>query len=152
MWYLDERRATGQITDYWPVAPRLLEDVYAVADAVVVGSLLITLLKAIGIQANEVLVQTRYTAQPSLLRASKAAIPLFDHGIAYLPGEKGKPGIWLDATSPESRLGPLPSMDARTVAFFIDEGPAKVIDTPASSPDEHELANKFGRMELVANG
>jgi transglutaminase-like putative cysteine protease len=99
--------------------------------------LLITLLKAIGIEANEVLVQTRYTAQPSLLRAEKAAIPLFDHGIAYLPGEKGKPGIWLDATSPESRLGPLPSMDARTVAFFIDEGPAKVIDTPPSSPDEH---------------
>ena len=99
--------------------------------------LLITLLKAIGINANEVLVQTRYTGQPSLLRAEHAAIPLFDHGIAYLPGENGKPGIWLDATSPESRLGPLPSMDARTVAFFIDEGPAKVVDTPASSPDEH---------------
>jgi transglutaminase-like putative cysteine protease len=99
--------------------------------------LLITLLKAIGIQANEALVQTRYTGQPSLLRAEHAAIPLFDHGIAYLPGEKGKPGIWLDATSPESRLGPLPSMDARTVAFFIDDGPAKVVDTPASSPDEH---------------
>ena len=99
--------------------------------------LLITLLKSIGIEAHEVLVQTRYTAQPSLLRAEKAAIPLFDHGIAYLPGEKGKPGIWLDATSPESRLGPLPSMDARTVAFFIDEGPARIIDTPASSPDEH---------------
>ena len=99
--------------------------------------LLITLLRAVGIEANEALVQTRYTAQPSLLRAEHAAIPLFDHGIAYLPGEKGKPGIWLDATSPESRLGPLPSMDARTVAFFIDEGPAKVVDTPASSPDEH---------------
>ena len=99
--------------------------------------LLITLLKAIGIEAHEVLIQTRYTAQPSLLRGEKAAIPLFDHGIAYLPGEKGKPGIWLDATSPESRLGPLPSMDARTVAFFIDEGQAKIIDTPASSPDEH---------------
>jgi hypothetical protein len=101
--------------------------------------LLITLLKAIGIDANEVLVQTRYTAQPALLRAEHAAIPLFDHGIAYLPGEKGKPGIWLDATSPESRLGPLPSMDARTVAFFIDDGPAKVIDTPQSSPDEHGI-------------
>jgi hypothetical protein len=99
--------------------------------------LLITLLKAVGIHANEALVQTRYTGQPSLLRAEHAAIPLFDHGIAYLPGEKGKPGIWLDATSPESRLGPLPSMDARTVAFFIDEGPAKVVDTPASSPEEH---------------
>jgi hypothetical protein len=99
--------------------------------------LLITLLKASGIDATEVLVQTRYTAEPSLLRSEKAAIPVFDHGIAYLPGKKGEPGIWLDATSPESRLGPLPSMDARTVALFIDEGPAKIIDTPASSPDDH---------------
>jgi hypothetical protein len=99
--------------------------------------LLITLLKASGIDATEVLVQTRYTAQPSLLRSEKAAIPVFDHGIAYLPGKKGEPGIWLDATSPESRLGPLPSMDARTVALFIDEGAAKIIDTPASSPDDH---------------
>ncbi len=31
--------------DNWPVAPRLLEDVYSVADAVVFGSLLISLLK-----------------------------------------------------------------------------------------------------------
>ena len=99
--------------------------------------LLITLLKASGIDATEVLVQTRYTAQPSLLRSEKAAIPVFDHGIAYLPGKNGEPGIWLDATSPESRLGPLPSMDARTVALFIDEGAAKIIDTPASSPDDH---------------
>ena len=99
--------------------------------------LLITLLKASGIEATEVLVQTRYTAEPSLLRSEKAAIPVFDHGIAYLPGKNGAPGIWLDATSPESRLGPLPSMDARTVALFIDEGAAKIIDTPASSPDDH---------------
>ena len=101
--------------------------------------LLITLLKSIGIQATEVLVQTRYTARPSLLRSEKAAIPVFDHGIAYLPGEKGKPGMWLDATSPESRLGPLPSMDARAVALFVDEGAAKILDTPASSPDDHGI-------------
>jgi hypothetical protein len=79
--------------------------------------LLITLLKAIGIEATEVLVQTRYTGQPSLLLSQKAAIPLFDHGIAYLPGTGGAPGRWLDATSPQSRLGPLPSMDARALAL-----------------------------------
>jgi hypothetical protein len=101
--------------------------------------LLITLLKASGIDATEVLVQTRYTAQPSLLHSDKAAIPVFDHGIAYLPGKNGEPGIWLDATSPESRLGPLPSMDARTGALFIDQGEAKIIDTPASSPDDHGI-------------
>jgi hypothetical protein len=99
--------------------------------------LLITLLRAIGIEATEVLVQTRYTGQPSLLRSEKAAIPIFDHGIAYLPGKNGAPGTWLDATSPESRLGPLPSMDARTLALFVNEGPPKIIETPASSPDDH---------------
>ena len=33
------------VTDPWPIAPRQLEDVYSVADAVVVGSLLISLLR-----------------------------------------------------------------------------------------------------------
>jgi transglutaminase-like putative cysteine protease len=120
--------------------------------------LLITLLKAIGIDANEALVQTRYTAQPSLLLSERAAIPLFDHGIAYLPGENGKPGTWLDATSPESRLGPLPSMDARTVAFFIDGGPPRVVETPASSPEDHGVdatwtitLSPTGAGELVAD-
>lgn len=45
IWYLDEHRESGVITDGWPQAPRLLEDTYTVADAVVVGNLLITLLK-----------------------------------------------------------------------------------------------------------
>ena len=35
----------GSVTDDWPIAPRLLEDTYTVADAVVVGNLLMTLLK-----------------------------------------------------------------------------------------------------------
>lgn len=99
--------------------------------------LLITLLKSIGIEATEVLVQTRYTGMPSVLRSEKAAIPVFDHGIAYLPGENGKPGLWLDATSPQSRLGPLPAMDARTLALFVNEGAAKIVETPASSPADH---------------
>ncbi|MBK8253314.1 MAG: transglutaminase domain-containing protein [Polyangiaceae bacterium] len=119
--------------------------------------LLITLLKSIGIEATEVLVQTRYTAEPTLLRSQKVAIPAFDHGIAYLPGEKGKPGLWLDATSPESRLGPLPSMDARAVALFVDEGEAKIIDTPASAPEDHGIdatwaikLSPSGAGELIA--
>ena len=41
--YTDVDRITG--VDDWPVAPRLLEDSYSVADAVVVGNLLISLLR-----------------------------------------------------------------------------------------------------------
>jgi hypothetical protein len=92
--------------------------------------LLITLLKSVGIDAQEVMVQTRLTGQPSLVLAKSAAVPLFDHGIAYLPGPGG--GTYLDATSPQSRLGPLPSMDARAVALRMD-GPAEIVRLPPSS-------------------
>lgn len=97
--------------------------------------LLITLLRAIGIEAQEVMVQTRLTGQPSVLLAKNAAVPMFDHGIAFLPGPNG--GQYLDATSPQSRLGPIPSMDARAVALRMDNGPAEIVQLPASSPDDH---------------
>jgi tetratricopeptide (TPR) repeat protein len=113
--------------------------------------LLITLLKAVGIEATEVLVQTRYTAQPSLLMSPNAAVPLFDHGIAYLPGTGGAPGQWLDATSPQSRLGPLPSMDARAVALYVSQGPPTAIKMPSASPDEHGVDGTW-KIQLAASG
>jgi hypothetical protein len=99
--------------------------------------LLITLLKAVGIDAEEVMVQTRQTNEPSLLLAKNAAIPLFDHGIAFLPGPGPNGGTYLDATSPESRLGPLPSMDARAFGLKIDARPAEIFQLPKGSPDDH---------------
>jgi len=47
VWYIDRYQQVDKIEgiDNWPVAPRLLEDAYSVADAVVFGSLLISLLK-----------------------------------------------------------------------------------------------------------
>ncbi|NEG54870.1 arabinosylfuranosidase ArfA [Bifidobacterium platyrrhinorum] len=46
VWYInDEPSKNPEGIGNWPVAPRLLEDVYSVADAVVFGDLLITLLK-----------------------------------------------------------------------------------------------------------
>ncbi|MFC7787437.1 arabinosylfuranosidase ArfA [Microbacterium sp. MAHUQ-60] len=45
IWYLDEHQASDEVNDEWRYAPRQLEDVYSVADAVVLGNLLITLLK-----------------------------------------------------------------------------------------------------------
>jgi len=97
--------------------------------------LLITLLRAVGIDAQEVMVQTRETGQPSVVTAKNVAVPLFDHGIAFLPGPNG--GQYLDATSPQSRLGPLPSMDARAVALRLDNNPAQIVQLPAGSPDDH---------------
>ncbi len=110
--------------------------------------LLITLLKAVNIEAEEVMVQTRLTAEPSVLLAKNAAVPMFDHGIAWLPGPNG--GRYLDATSPQSRLGPVPSMDARAVALRM-AGPPAVVTLPASSPDDHG-ANVTWSVTLKADG
>jgi hypothetical protein len=103
--------------------------------------LLITMLKAIGIEdAQEVLVQTRYTGMPSIITAKGAVAPMFDHGIAFLPGQNGKPDRYLDATSPESRLGPLPAMDARAAAIrVVFGGTTPIVTLPSSSPEEHGI-------------
>jgi alpha-N-arabinofuranosidase len=47
VWYIERFHGVDKIEgiDNWPVAPRLLEDVYSVADAVVFGNLMISLLK-----------------------------------------------------------------------------------------------------------
>jgi hypothetical protein len=101
--------------------------------------LLIALLRAVGIQAEEVLVQTRLTGMPSLLQAPGVAIPRFDHGIAFMPGPNG--GTYLDATSPESRMGPLPSMDARGFALPLSKvqpgRTSSIVQLPRSSAKEH---------------
>jgi alpha-L-arabinofuranosidase len=44
VWYIGRHNALGRLQG-WPVAPRIIEDEYTVADAVVVGSLLISLLR-----------------------------------------------------------------------------------------------------------
>jgi hypothetical protein len=111
--------------------------------------LLMTLLKAIGVDAQEVMVQTRLTGQPSVLSSKNAAVPLFDHGIAFLPGPNG--GQFLDATSPQSRLGPIPAMDARAYGLRLDTGPADIVQLPASSPSDHR-ADVTWNVTLAADG
>jgi hypothetical protein len=95
------------------------------------------------------MVQTRMTGQPSVLLSKNVAVPMFDHGIAFLPGPGG--GQYLDATSPQSRLGPIPSMDARAVALRMDTGPAEIVQLPASSPDDHG-ADVTWTVTLSADG
>jgi len=113
--------------------------------------LLIALLRAVGIEATEVLLQSRYTAQPSVLLSSRVAIPLFDHGIAYLPGPAGAPGTWLDPTNPQSRVGPVPALDARALALFVQPGAERPVATPASSPADHGV-DAVWTVRLDADG
>jgi hypothetical protein len=111
--------------------------------------LLITLLRSVGIEAQEVMVQTRMTGQPSVLLSRNAAVPMFDHGIAFLPGPGG--GQYLDATSPQSRLGPIPAMDARAYGLRMDTGAAEIVQLPPSSPNDHG-ADVISTVTVGADG
>jgi len=113
------------------------------------ANLLISLLAAVGIEATEVLIQTRFTGQPRILFESKIAVPMFDHGIVYLPEAQG--GRYLDATSPQSRLGTLPSMDARSAVVLVGTGAPRAIATPVSGPDDHGVEASWS-VELTADG
>jgi transglutaminase-like putative cysteine protease len=113
------------------------------------ANLLISLLAAEGIEATEVLIQTRFTGQPRILFESKIAVPMFDHGIVYLPDAQG--GRFLDPTSPQSRLGSLPSMDARAAVVLVGSGTPRAIATPSSSPDDHGVEASWS-VELDAEG
>jgi tetratricopeptide (TPR) repeat protein len=106
--------------------------------------LLISLLRALGIEAREVLVQTRMTRQPRVMQSDQAAIPMFDHGIIYLPDESGEGGRFLDATSPESRMGSLPAMDGGAVALLVEaDGTPKLIRTPLGSASDHGVGARW---------
>ena len=90
------------------------------------------------------------TGQPAVVLAKNAAVPLFDHGIAFLPGPGPGGGTYLDATSPQSRLGPLPSMDAKAVALRHRRA-SEIVHLPPSSPDDNG-ANVNWTITLKADG
>ena len=98
--------------------------------------LLITLLKAVGIDAQEVMVQTRMTAQPS--SSSPRTRPCRSSTTASRSCRGPNGGTYLDATSPQSRLGPLPSMDAQggRAAAWTPARP-RLSTSRRASPDDH---------------
>lgn len=112
--------------------------------------LLISLLKAVGVDATEVLIQTRHTAQRRVMQSSKVAIPMFDHGIVYLPNENGEGGRFLDATSPESRIGPLPAMDSGAMAILVESGQT-IQPTASAAAADHGVTSTW-TMKLSADG
>ncbi len=112
--------------------------------------LLISLLEAVGVKGTEVLIQTRHTAQRRVMQSTKVAIPMFDHGIVFLPNESGEGGRYLDATSPESRLGPLPAMDSGGLAILVADGASpQLVDSAA--PSDHSVSTQW-TLKLAADG
>jgi transglutaminase-like putative cysteine protease len=100
------------------------------------ATLIVTMLRALGIQATPVVVRT---ANKGDIETSPASLAPFDHMIAYVPSLD----VYLDGTAEYTGSLELPAMDRGALALQVNEGAAKLVhlpDPPATdSVSEHKL-------------
>lgn len=127
VWYQSRLALEPPPTDEWPVAPRLLEDRYSVLDAVVVGSLLISLLRHsdrvhAASQAQLVNVIAPIVTEPGGRSWRQPTFHPFARTAAHATGEV----LRVEPASPTyetARYGDVPVVDAvATMAGGIDGG------------------------------
>ncbi|MFI5062272.1 MAG: alpha-L-arabinofuranosidase C-terminal domain-containing protein, partial [Actinomycetales bacterium] len=128
-WYNSRFENVDKITgvDNWPIAPRLLEDEYSVADAVVFGSLLITLLKHAGRVTSASLAQLVNVIAPIMTEPGGAAWRQTTY-YAFAATAHHATGVSLDVTPVSgtystAKFGDVPVVDA--VASF-DESTGRI--------------------------
>ncbi|HEY0937284.1 MAG TPA: alpha-N-arabinofuranosidase [Trebonia sp.] len=127
VWYLAEHLASAEVSEEWGHAPRLLEDVYTVADAVVVGSLLMTLLRHSDRVTSASLAQLVNVIAPIMTEPGGPAwrqTTFFPFSITsrLASGEVIRPVIDTP-TYPTARHGEAPVIDA---VATVDDGRAAV--------------------------
>ncbi len=100
------------------------------------ATLIVTMLRALGIKATPVVVRT---ANKGDIETSPASLAPFDHMIAYVPSLD----LYLDGTAEYSGSLELPAMDRGAIALQVNEGDAKLVrlpDPPAgASVSAHRL-------------
>jgi alpha-N-arabinofuranosidase len=131
VWYFtrwNAQEGTFAIDD-WPVAPRLLEDVYTVADAVTVGGLLITLLNHADRVTSASLAQLVNVIAPIMTEPGGPAwrqTTFYPFALTSKAARGTALEVTLDAdTVPTARYGDVPAVaaaattDAGTIQMFL---------------------------------
>ncbi|HUT99863.1 MAG TPA: DUF3857 domain-containing protein [Myxococcota bacterium] len=108
------------------------------------ASLLVALLKQVGIRADLALVRTSPFAQ---VGDPPASFAVFDHAICYLPDQ----GLWLDATVPYFDIVDLPPRDQNAPALIISPDTRGLVVTPLSVPDRNQTKIGF-KIDPAADG
>jgi alpha-N-arabinofuranosidase len=126
VWYQSRWNASegSQPRHDWPVAPRLLEDVYTVRDAVVVGDLLITLMQHADRVRSASLAQLVNVIGPIMTEPGGPAwrqTTFFPFALtSRLAGARVRPIAVESATFDSARFGAVPAVNA--VATLDDDG------------------------------
>ena len=146
VWYHSQPASDVPTGDNWPVAPVLLEDHYNVADAVVVGSLLISLLRHTdrvhsASQAQLVNVIAPIMTEPGGRSWRQTIFHPFAQAAKYAKGDVLRP-VLSSETYETKRFGQVPLIDA--VATYDEASGETVIfainrSTTASIPLEVDL-------------
>lgn len=108
------------------------------------ATIIVTMLREVGIPATLVLVRTRMRGDIEDFPASLAP---FDHAIAYVPSMD----LYLDGTAEHTGSTELPVMDRGAVALQINEGKPKLVRLPQPPPEESVVRRKV-EVSIADNG
>ncbi|OAH49149.1 alpha-N-arabinofuranosidase [Microbacterium oleivorans] len=180
VWYLSRWENVEKIDgiDNWPVAPRLLEDVYSVVDAVVFGSLMISLLKHADRVASASLAQLVNVIAPIMTEPGGPAwrqTTFFPFSLTSRLAQGEAMRVLVDAPSYETAVfGEVPLVDAvathddatgRSAVFLVNRsttesievtvdvsglGATSIAETHTLSDDDVYAKNTLADRERVA--
>jgi Flp pilus assembly protein TadD len=108
------------------------------------ASLLVAMLREVGVDAELVLVRTR---RGGALDREPASLAPFDHAIAYVP----KLDLYLDGTAEFSGTAELPSQDQGVMVLRVGPRGARLAETPVLPSTENRVERRW-RVELAADG
>jgi hypothetical protein len=108
------------------------------------AALLLSLLRAVGVDSELVLLRTRRGGN---IDASPASLAVFDHAIAYVP----QLDLYIDGTAEFSGIHELPAGDQDVMALRVSPRGARLIRTP-SFPALANRADRQWRITLAEAG
>jgi alpha-N-arabinofuranosidase len=143
VWYLRRFKAQPPLSD-WPIAPRLSEDDYSVADAVVVGGLLVSLLKHADRVTCACLAQLVNTISPIRAEPGGAAwrqTTFFPFSLTARYAAGTATPLELNVPALDTAHGPVPVVDAvATLEPNSGEATVFLVNRSPSEPIELDLA------------
>ncbi len=100
------------------------------------ASLLVALLREVGVAADLVLVRTRRGGR---IDDDPASLAVFDHAITYVP----KLGLYLDGTAEFSGMSELPSQDQGVMVLRVSAAGAVLTQTPVLASAANRAARRW---------
>jgi tetratricopeptide (TPR) repeat protein len=108
------------------------------------ATVIVTLLKEIGIDATMVVTRTRMRGD---FRSKVASFAPFDHAIAYVPSLN----LYMDGTAEHTGIYELPKMDVGAVVLHVSEGKTQLTRIPNADPEKNFVRREL-LVELDAKG